>query len=216
MTRRDVLILAAIVVAFTVCALAIPWAKAADSFGMPGDLTVGDDLTVSGDAVVDLKLSVGDTASFLFYNCADILQQYVIQWDESAQTGKAYPDTFLGNMTARVLYAPRVPGRIAYVDLFVDTAGAGWDSLKVDILGGADGDTTVFTEDWTQPMLIPGDGDKALSWIDGRSGTLDATHRVIDAGEIIYIDAELYGDNKASPPSGVIVWLYYQPDYQQD
>lgn len=216
MTRRDVLTLAAIVAAFLVCALVIPLAKAADTFAVPGDHTVGDDLTVSGDAVIELKLSVGDTASFLFYNCADILQQYVIQWDESAQTGKAYPDTFLGNMTARVIYAPQVPGTIEYVNLFMDTAGASWDSLKVDILASSTGDTSVFTEDWTQPMLIPGDGDKGRSWVDGRGGTLDATHKVIDKGEVIYLDAELYAGDKGSPPSGIIVWLYYQPDYQQD
>ena len=65
-------------------------------------------------------------------------------------------------------------------------------------------------------MCIPCDGIKAATINDGRTAALDAIQKNIDKCEVIYIDVELYGGDKSDPPAGIIVWLYYEPDYMQD
>ena len=213
MELKDKVTLAAILTVFVLVALWLVPARASDA-NVPGDLTVDGSGTFGGNVVVDLKLSVGDTMSCLTYNCADIQQLQIIQWNESVSSGLAYPDTFRA-MTPQAVYAPPFPATIEYVTLFMDDAGADWDSLKVDVLAGADGDTSVFSAVGREPMLEAADGDRANTGNVGRSGTMSPTMKVLDKGEVVYLDAHVYG-TKGDPPAGIIVWLHIKPDYQQD
>jgi len=211
MTSADRLFVLAIFTLLAAVALGILWANPAEAqtgLVVPGDVDIGDDLDVTDDVQVDGDSNCDGTTTLKNHSSSYLPQRFVIPFDESAWTNKAYPDTFVG-MTARTLiYAP-MDGTVIDFYFAVETAGTGWDSLLLDIKAGASADSTVLD---TLPMITPAVGDKSNTLTEGRRAATKAGIRDVAAGEHIRIWGKLYGSS-ADPPTGLKAWLVFQPDY---
>jgi len=208
MTRNDRTWLWA--VAGVAIALAL-WAGicyAQSGLSVPGDLSVTDDITVGDDLTVGDDSTVSGTSTMNKHSSSYLPQRYVIAFDESSWTNKAYPDTFVGMPMRTLIYAP-TDGLIVDIYFAVETAGTGWDSLPLDIRAGDSADSTVLTG---LPQMTPAAGDKSNTLLEGRAAVMGSTIAYVDAGEHIRIWGLLYGSS-ADPPTGLKAWVVFQPDY---
>ena len=175
---------------------------------VPGDITVGDDATVGDDLQVGDDSNVDGTSTMNKHSSSYLPQRTLVQFSEAASTGKAFPDTIVGMAKRLYFYAP-CDGLLYDLYFGMEDNGSGWDSLLVDAFAGVGCDTSMLT---TLPMLIPGDGDKSNTSVDGRAAVMSGTMRNVDAGERVELWAKLYG-SAADPPDGLTVWGWFQPDY---
>ena len=183
-------------------------AQAQTGLSVPGDLVVGDDATVGDDLQVDDDSNVDGTSTMNKHSSSYLPQRYVIYFDESIWTNKAYPDTFEG-VPARTLVCAPTDGMVMDVFFWIETAGADWDSATVDLLAGTNADSSMLT---VLPQITPAVGDRSNTLTEGRQAVMSSTMRNVDAGEEIRIWARVYG-TKTDPPTGLKVWAVFQPDY---
>ena len=175
---------------------------------IPGDLAVTDDATIGDNMQVGGDSNVDGTSTMNKHSSSYLPQRTLVEFSEAASTGKAFPDTIVGMEKRLYFYAP-CDGMVYDFYFGMEDAGSGWDSLKVDAFAGVGCDTSMLD---TLPMLIPGDGDKSNTTIDGRAAVMSATMRNLDKGERVELWAKLYGSS-ADPPDGLTVWGWFQPDY---
>jgi hypothetical protein len=183
-------------------------AHAQSGLSIPGDLAVTDDITVGDDLDVDGDSNVDGTSTMNKHSSSYLSQRYLLEFDESWATGKAYADTFKG-MPARTFWHAATDGMVMDVYFAVETVGADWDSLTVNLLAGTSADSSMLT---TLPQITPAVGDKSNTLTEGRQAVMSSTMRNVDAGEYIRIWGRVYG-TKSNPPTGLRVWVVFQPDY---
>ncbi len=184
----------------------VAWGQS--GLSIPGDLTVTDDITAGDNLSVGGDSDVSGTSTMNKHSSSYLPQRYLLEFDESWATGKAYADTFKG-MPARTFWHAATDGMVMDVYFAVETVGADWDSLIVDLFAGANADSSMLT---TLPQITPAVGDKSNTLTEGRQAVMSATMRNVDAGEYVRIWGRVYG-TKTNPPTGLKVWVVFQPDY---
>lgn len=197
-----------IIAALCVMLMALP--VLAETVTIPDDINIVDDGQVGGNWSVDGALSAGTQISASTYSIPTILQWMVFPFDESANGGVAYPDTFINIVKAHCFVAP-CDGSIVDVITYIRGDGdAAWDSLTVDVFVGVGADTSCLT---TLPGLFVAQGDKATSKeVAARDAVTDPTTRDIETGEIVELSARTYG-TVSGPPTGLKVWVIFKPDH---
>ena len=208
MTRRDTDWLWWVAGAAIALAVWVGIAYAQSGLSVPGDIAVTDDLIVGDDLTVTDNSQVGGTSTMSHHSSSFLPQRYVIQFDESSWTNKAYPDTYTGMPMRTLIYAP-TDGLVYDVYFAVETVGSGWDSLTIDLFAGTSADSTMLT---TLPQITTAVGDKSNTLTEGRQAVMSSTMRQVDAGEHIRIWGRVYGSH-ADPPTGLKAWIVFQPDY---
>lgn len=208
MTKRDMGWLWAIAGAAIAIAIWVGMAYAQTGLVVPDDMDIGDDLTVADHSEFDGTTNTDGVATLSHHSSSFLPQRYIVQFDESSWTNKAYPDTFTGMPMRTLIYAP-TDGLVYDVYFAVETAGSGWDSLLIDLFAGTSADSTMLT---TLPQITPAVGDKSNTLTEGRQAVMSSTMRQVDAGEHIRIWGRVYGSH-ADPPTGLKAWIVFQPDY---
>ena len=208
MTRRQANWCWAITVAAIVAAVWVGIATAQTGLVVPGDTDLGDDLSVAEHAEFNGTTNTDGVATLSHHSSSFLPQRYVIEFDESVQTNKTYPDTFTG-MAARTCFCPQTDGLVYNVSFWIESAGSGYDSLLIDLLSGTSADSSMMT---TLPKITPAVGDKSNTLTEGRQAVMSSTMRQVDAGELIRIWGRVYGSH-ADPPTGLKVSITFQPDY---
>jgi len=198
----------ALITALVVALMASP--VMAETVTIPDDINVVDDATVGGNLNVDGALSAGTQISASTFSIPTIKQWIIYEFDESQNSGKAYPDTFI-NLEKRPLFTAVVDGSIVNVIALIHGDGdAAWDSLTVDVLAGVGADTSCLS---VLPKIIASQGDKASSQDgDGRATTTNPATRDVSAGELIELSARTYG-TVTGPPVGLKIWVIFAPDH---
>jgi hypothetical protein len=182
----------------------------ASSLVVPGNATVSGNV-LAGSNVSALNVTASSLISMPDFSCPAIRQPMLIQWSR----GQVAPDKVLtppdtvGYVPPQLYFYAPVAGEIGDVFFGIEDAGSGWDSLTVNVLAGATGDSTVL---YTKPMLTPADGDAAVTLVDGRSAETLGGIRVVEVGERVQLTAEMFGA-KGDPPTGLVVWLVFYPNY---
>ena len=197
-----------IIAAFLVTLIALP--VMAETVIIPDNLNVVDGATIGGNLNVGGSLSVGTQISAATFSIPTIMQWMVYEFDESLNSGKAYPDTII-NVEKRPFFVAPCAGSIVNVIALIHGDGdAAWDSLTVDVLAGAGASTSCLS---TLPRLVASQGDRACSEdADGRAAVTDPSTRDIVLGELVELSARTYG-TVTGPPVGLKVWIIFAPDH---
>lgn len=182
----------------------------AETVTIPDDINIVDDATVGGNINASGSVSVGAQISATTFSIPSIKQWIVYEFDESMNSGKAYPDTII-NVEKRPVFIAPVAGSVMNVIALIHGDGdAAWDSLTVDVLAGVGADTSCLS---TLPKIVSAQGDKASSEDgDGRAAVTNAATRDVAAGELIELSARTYG-TVTGPPLGLKVWIIFAPSH---
>jgi len=199
------LFLALIPVLILVALVAV--APAQTGLVVPGNVDVGEDLEVTDDLEVGDDSNVTGTTTMNHHSSSYLPQRVLIQFSEAASTNKAFPDTIVGMPSRLFFYAP-CAGLLYNVYFGIESNGSGWDSLLVDAFAGVGADTSVLD---VLPKLTLAEGERTTTLVT-RDATMDATMRVLAAGERVEVWAKLYGSS-ADPPDGLTIWGWFQPNY---
>ena len=174
---------------------------------VPGNADIGGDLGVTDDLEVGDDSNTAGTTTMNNHSSSYLPQRALIKFSEAAETNKSFPDTIVGMAKRLFFYAP-CDGLLYSVYFGIESNGSGWDSLLVNTFAGVGADTSMMT---ALPKLTIAEGERTTTLVT-RDAVMDATMRVLDAGERVEVWAKLYG-SAADPPDGLTVWGWFQPDY---